>query len=362
MKKILGTVPVLILIAVCFSVNAEQETDRSAEQAAEQNTEVAAEQKAEPAAEQTGKEQTVEVPEPAAGKVIIATWNMNDMLTHSEVTRRKDSLKAFAEKVRPDILCVQEVVSYGILKNIAVTMGFKDYHVACSDFFQSDGAHRGAFEVGVISKYPFGQVIEYDPSPDNKNKEGEPIESVIRPMLKLGVKKVECKRGYLWVSIPAVRLTISVVHLKSSFGRTARADSINAAKREFVTGAVALGVIEDVHFFPGYSYVVAGDFNVGHSDASKNGSDLKSDCYADCGGADLYDDTHAILYAGIAGGLSMTNLTGHITESTTSTISGSPVDNIYVYGGYEDHFTGARKINKTYGSDHVPVWTVYSVP
>jgi len=358
MKKIIRTV--LMLVVVSYSVNAQQETEQVAKQAAEQNAEKVAVQSAEEVAGQKEVEEAAQNVAIAAGKIIIATWNINDMLTGSEVSKRKDSLKAFAEKIKPDVLCVQEIVSYEILKSIAGTMGFGDYHIACSDFFQSDGAHRGAFEVGIISKYAFGQVIEYDPSPDNKK--GDPVESIIAPMLKLGVKKVQCKRGYLWASIPEIKLTIAVVLLKSSFGRIEHADSVNAAKREYITGNVALGVIEDVHFFPGYSYIVAGDFNVGHSDASKNGKDLKSDCYKDCGGSDLYDETHALLHAGIAGGLSMRNLAGHIKESTCLTYTGSPVDNIYVYGGYEENFTKANKINKTYGSDHIPVWTVYRIP
>ena len=84
MKKIIRTV--LMLVVVSYSVNAQQETEQIAKQAAEQNAEKVAVQSAEEVAGQKEVEEAAQNVAIAAGKIIIATWNINDMLTASEVT------------------------------------------------------------------------------------------------------------------------------------------------------------------------------------------------------------------------------------------------------------------------------------
>jgi len=294
--------------------------------------------------------------------IIIATWNVKDALSVQNVKARKNDFKKFAQEVSPDVLLIQEVTSEEIVIEIRDAMGIKDYYLACSDFVQSDGANRNAFEVAIVSRYPFGQIVEYDPTPDNKESEEDPDEVTLEPLKKLGIKESQTSRGFLWASIPELKLTVVVVHLKSSLGAVGFSDSKNAEKREFVVAGVAASVLEDFELFPDYTCVVGGDFNVGHSDKAKNGKNLKIDCYEDCGNTDLYDDTHALLKEGLVGGVRMRNLVSGITGSTYPSFPGSPIDNIYVAGPAKDKFQPAKVSSKNYGSDHLTVWTVLKLP
>ncbi len=121
-------------------------------------------------------------------------------------------------------------------------------------------------------------------------------------------------------------------------------------------------MVEDIGLFPGYSFIVAGDFNVGHSDAGKNGTDLTADCCYNCTGKDRYDETHALLSSGLVSGLKMKNLTLPITTSTFPSYPGSPIDNIYVEGADRANFSDTQKGTSKYGSNHLPVWTVLTRP
>lgn len=134
----------------------------------------------------------------------------------------------------------------------------------------------------------------------------------------------------------------------------------NAEKREFVAAAMARSVLEDKKLLPGSSYMVAGDLNVGATDATKNGVDLLEDAIgADSG--DRYDDTHALLCNGLVEELTMKNLTIDVGETYDDPqFAGSgPIDNLYVDGDVSG-FANATKESETYGSDHFPVWTILS--
>ena len=144
-------------------------------------------------------------------------------------------------------------------------------------------------------------------------------------------------------------------------GRKCWADRGDADKRELVAAAVAAGVNEDKNFFPSYSSLIAGDFNVGHTDKKKNGINLEENCYTNCVGKDLYDDTHELLGEGLVSGLKMKNLVLSIPDSTYPSYLGSPIDNIYVTGAFVDRFSIVSKSMDTFGSDHVPVWTVLTL-
>ncbi len=301
---------------------------------------------------------------PTTGEgVRIVTWNVKDCMKVADVEQRANDFKTAFEELQPEILLIQEVTSQAVVERIAKKMGLdlNIWSIAVSDFAQSDGAHRGAFEVAIISKFPFTQVIEYDPSPDNSGD--DPEELSLDPVAKIGIRDVRTSRGFLWANIADINLTIFVVHLKSSLGRTGLRDASNAEKRELVTAAVAVGVLEDLQFFPGYAHLVAGDFNVGCDDDKKNGSDLKVDCFAiDCD-ADRYDETHALLGAGLVGDLRMTNVVlPFATTSTFPSFGGSPIDNIYVTGPLSRRFRDTKIIEKTFNSDHRPVLTVFDEP
>jgi len=93
----------------------------------------------------------------------------------------------------------------------------------------------------------------------------------------------------------------------------------------------------------------------------KNGKLIYNDCYAKCSiFSDGYDETHAMLSSDIFKGLRMRNLTRRIKTSTFVGFPGSPIDNIYAGGASTLNFTGAVKHHNSFGSDHYPVYTVWS--
>lgn len=300
----------------------------------------------------------------ASENLRLVTWNAKELFRPENAIAREDNLKQLAQEMKPDILFLQEVTSLGVVEAVRDVMDLQGYHVACSDFTQDDSQEFASFEVGIISRFPLDQVIEFDPSPDNED-EADPDESPLpAPLLRLGIPPQETERGYLWARIDQLKMTVAVVHLKSSRGKIGLPDETNAKEREFVIAAVAAGMIEDKALLPDYTYLVAGDFNVGNQDQGKLGRDLMEDCLKrDCDGADRYDETHAILAEGIMGGLRMRNLTLSIPEPTF--VGGfprtGPIDNIYVDGAARDRFSEAVKAATPFGSDHFPVRTELEV-
>jgi len=299
-----------------------------------------------------------------AEDVRIVLWNGEELFKVSDVNDRRSDLEAFAAHFDDvDILLIDEVCSLAVVERVRDLMGLDGFHVVCSDFSQNDNNQHGSFEVGVISRFPITQAVEYDVTPDNRphSRGGEPAERPLAPdsILKLGLAKAKPGRGFLWVRIDDLKLTIALAHLKSSRSSN---EAENAQKREFVAAAMALSVLEDRENFPGYSYVVAGDLNVGFTDLKKNGEDLVVDAIGGEAG-DRYDDTHAIFGKGLIGGLKMTNLTANVGETFDSNqFPGTgPIDNIYVEGEI-GAFAEAEKTMQTFGSDHFAVSTVYSVP
>jgi len=107
--------------------------------------------------------------------------------------------------------------------------------------------------------------------------------------------------------------------------------------------------------YSGWSYVVAGDFNVAPSDAMKVGTDLELRCQTTkCTG---YDQTHALFSSGLVDNFSMRNLVVGLGSSyAKKRYSSSPVDNIYVMG---PRFDETRKVlaerGDTFGSDHYTI-------
>jgi hypothetical protein len=239
-------------------------------------------------------------------------------------------------------------------------MGLEGFYTACSDFSQHDAETRYDFEVGIISRFPLDQIIEFDPIPDNRASEHDPMERKVEPFIEIGIKPIRTARGFLRAEIPTLKLILVVLHLKSSWGaRAGPKDNSNALKRELVAAAAALHVSECLEQLDDYTIIVAGDFEVGHSDTLRNGKDLRNDCYNDCGNLDLYDETHALFGQGLVRGLRMNNLAIGIATNSYRPIPGSPIDNIYVIGADADRFSPAEIGIDTYGSDHYPVLTVY---
>jgi hypothetical protein len=78
----------------------------------------------------------------------------------------------------------------------------------------------------------------------------------------------------------------------------------------------------------------------------------------------MYDDTHAILSAGLIGGLQMTSLTKSLGKETyvgASFPGTGPIDVLYVAGPRVGHFTLAGAGSHSYGSDHLPVFTTFGL-
>lgn len=297
---------------------------------------------------------------PSVETVRIAAWNVHEGFTPEGINSRSADFTAFASRVRPDVLIVEEVTSQAAAEAVRDAMGLTGYHVACSDFSPGDAPDFSAFEVAVISRFPITQAIEYDPSPDNGSKPNSPPELPISPLLKIGQtapEQAERIRGFLWVRIDALKLTAVAVHLKSSRGNDGEEDRGNAVLREFVAAAVVDSVAQDLRLYPGYTALVAGDFNVGHSDA-KNGNDPRREDLVATSNSDGYDETHAMFGGGLLG-LKMRNLSGAIRESTFPGINSTPIDNIYVAGAAVDQFTPAVLEMETFGSDHRPVITTW---
>lgn len=301
----------------------------------------------------------------------LVTWNVLDASSPEVVEARRDQFAAAAAAVRPSILVLQEVASHEVVAAIRDAMGLAGYHVACSNFAGAapprpaeavgDPAETPRMEVGIISRYPLARVIEYDPSPDNRAVRGDVPELALQPDLKLGIPPPSDPaqvRGFLWARLDEPRLTIAVVHLKSSRGFDGAEDLGNARLREFVAAAVSASVREDRSHYPDHTCVVAGDFNVGHADAGKNGRDLHEDRPAPLTDRhDGYDETHALMGRGLAGGLRMRNLLAHTREPSYPSFPGSAIDVIYAIGPRAEQFTPAVIVGSTFGSDHCPVVT-----
>jgi endonuclease/exonuclease/phosphatase family metal-dependent hydrolase len=301
-----------------------------------------------------------------ADEIRVATWNVHEGFTPEKIHARSHHFAAYAAKVRPDVLVMEEITSYDAAVAVRDAMGLKGYYVACSNFNPTDEPDFGAFEVGILSRFPIDRTVEYDATPDNGAGPHEPPELPIEPLVKLGLERpadTAGVRGFLWARIPALRLTVVGVHLKSSRGNDGSEDLSNAAKREFVVAAVAGSVAEDLRLFPDYTCLVGGDFNVGHADP-KNGRDLARDDVTTTATSDGYDETHALLRDGLVG-VRMRNLGEAIRETTFPGINSTPIDNLYVAGARADSFAPALLERETYGSDHrsvVSVWTTTPAP
>jgi endonuclease/exonuclease/phosphatase family metal-dependent hydrolase len=290
-------------------------------------------------------------------EIRIATWNVHEGFSPAALASRTADFRGFAARVRPDVLVCEEVISSAVVAAVGDGMGLTGYHVACSNFAPDDRPDFSDFEIGVISRYPISQAIEYDLVPDGNSGRGDPTEVPILPQPKLGMPMPEGVgglRGFLWVRIDALKLTVIGVHLKSSRGADGDDDVSNAVRREFVAAAVADSVAQDRRLYPDYTCIVAGDFNVGHAD-KKNGRSLaRDDVDPAVAGYDGYDDTHALLRDGLVG-LRMRNLVGGLTASSFPAFPSTPIDNIYVDGPAAERFSEAVMEPETYGSDHRPI-------
>ena len=290
----------------------------------------------------------------------IVDWDVGALFDPSEAQDRSEDFHQFASDLKPDILLLQEITKPSTVEKVRDLMGLDGYHIAMSDFEQNDNGQFNALEVAIISRLPLTKIIEFDHSPDNQA--GDPDEQKLERVDLQGIAETGTSGGFLYAEVPEANLILIVTHLKSSNGRVGQSDRQNAQERELVAAAMAKQVNEALMREGNEQTVlVAGNFNVGETDAAKNGSVLDEDNVSTQAG-DLYDDTHAILSAGLIGGRQMMSLTKSLDRETYvgSSFPGTgPIDVIYVAGPKVSQFTLAGVGGTSYGSDHLPVFTTF---
>lgn len=309
----------------------------------------------------------------AAEPLRIATWNCEAMFSPRDVQHRAKELREFARTVKPDILMLQEVTSQSVVEAMRDVMELKGIdgkpaRAICSDFIQNDQEEYSSLEVAVISRFPWDEVIEYDPTPDNSVDRGEPPERKLVPPAILNPPRRLNQRGYLCVRFNRFNLEVITTHLKSSMGQYGQQDLNNAMLREYIAGAIAEHISLDSKEHPNFSYIVGGDFNIGVEDREKNGVKIDVDGFnGGRDGIDPYDDTHALLSGGLIRGLKMRALAKGVGQSFVGRGSGKfartgAIDNLYTSGPLSAKFTPAVRARASFGSDHLPMMTEVILP
>ena len=283
--------------------------------------------------------------------IVVATWNV--ALRDLEATDLQ--LDQFSSHCDADVLVVNEVKTPQHMEDLRDGLGRSGDHITISNFVGGEST----LEVGIISRHPFGSILEHDTNPEGAP--GVPEEDMERVSLD-GLENRNAQRGYLEAHIPTLDLIVIATHLKSSLGRTGESDADNARKRETVMASIADRVNELLADDPGQTIFVAGDINVGVTDNEKNGTSLSEDNFS--GPGDRYDETHALLTSGLVDGLRMRNLAENLSETflgfgnTTPPFQGSgAIDAIYVAGATASAFAPAQALDTTLGSDHFAIFT-----
>lgn len=303
----------------------------------------------------------------------IVTWNCEAMFSVQDVRRRTGELREFARVVKPDILMLQEVTSQSVVDSMRDAMELKGKdgkpaRTICSDFIPNDQDGYNSLEVAVISRFPWTEVVEYDPTPDNSSKRGAPPERKLVPPAILNPPRRLNQRGYLCVRYDDLQMEVITTHLKSSRGQYGQQDLSNAELREYIAGAVAEHVAIEGKAHPNFTYIVGGDFNIGVDDRSKNGVKLDVEGFeGGRDGIDPYDETHALFSAGLIQGLRMRPLAKGVGRSfvgpgSAKFASAGAIDNLYVSGPLTTQFTPAVRARESFGSDHLPMMTEVVLP
>ncbi len=297
---------------------------------------------------------SVSLVSPPKSAANIVSWNAREIFYQDSVSKRRADFMRLGETLAPDILILQEFTNCEQLPEIASLVAISGASFSCSDFNENNDNKYGSFELGVISRFPVTRSLEYEFYPEAASN-GTAKEMTIPDTSDMtGIDQSKTSsRGYLWTEIESINLVVINIHLKSSRGDVGQKDRDNAKKRERVAASIYKSVTEHQSQNPNYNYLIAGDFNVGHSDNKKNGDDLINDCYENCGSKDLYDETHYI-FRELAG---MTNVTYSIKDSTYPAYPGSPIDNIYVSD--QRKFGEGKSSQSTFGSDHKSVYVTY---
>ena len=275
---------------------------------------------------------------------------------------KRTGLAGFGEylrKVNPDVVVLQEVLGEKQVRRLMREAGIPHWNMRVSDFSKDsiEKVYR-KLEVAILSPHEIGAAREADPYPRDDTKEMRARDMDLRApsFVPEDQRRNKGSRGWLWADIPARRFAVAAVHLKSARGKSGKLDEKNSFKRENVIAALADEIVKDRRKRSGWSYLVAGDFNVAPGDGDKVGVDMNHRCPKQ-GPCVQYDQTHAILSSGLVRGLAMRNLTVGLGRSYAKRkFVGSPIDNIYAAGPFFDE---ASKLiaerSSAFGSDHYAI-------
>lgn len=286
------------------------------------------------------------LPVSAEESITVATWNVG-FIDRSIAALNLDD---FLSEVDFDILLVNEIKTQRDLDALKTEMGRSDFFTAISSFTNGNND----LEVGIISRFPLENIVEFDRSPDNQTNLIREIR--LERVNQRGIADVGVGRGFLVAEVPALKLYVIVTHLKSSRGASGPRDFNNAQKRELVAAAIAKHVQELRQQNPDYTVLVGGDVNVGVSDQTKNGTSLIDDQ------RDGYDETHALLGGGLIDGLAMRSLAKDVggtfvgTDNVPDFPGTGAIDVLYVIGPKAAQFGSATAASDRFGSDHLAVF------
>lgn len=288
-----------------------------------------------------------------AGTLSIGTWNLDGAKGLQDRHVKIQELGNFMRDV--DFLILQETVGKPQIKAFLNASGHSTWNYAVSDF--TDDTRRNPYhklEVSIVSPHPMTTVYEADPysRDDSASGKREDHDIIVPDYIPADQRRKRGSRGWLWVEFAELRIVVVALHLKSSIGRTGRSDEENSFKREAIVAALIDAIVTHEKQTTGWSYVVAGDFNVAPADVVKIGPDLNLRCHEEqCTG---YDQTHALLGAGLVRGFAMRNLVLGLGSSyAKGSFAKSPIDNIYVRGPWFDRTeTVLSERGETFGSDH----------
>ena len=297
---------------------------------------------------------TVCAPPVQSASLTAVTWNAAT-LEGTDLTGFGDYLR----KVNPDVVVLQEILDEKQIRRLMRAAGIPNWNVRISDF--SKDSYKRPYrklEVAILSPHEIGAVHEADPYPGDDTKEMRARDVDLRVPLFVpeDQRRNKGSRGWLWAEIPARKISVAVVHLKSARGQSGKRDERNSFKREAVAAALADKIVNDSRKRSGWSYLVAGDFNVAPGDIQKVGVDMSHRC-PEQGRCFQYDQTHAILSSGLLRGLAMRNLTVGLGRSYANPkFIASPIDNIYTTGPFFDRTCKLiAERSDTFGSDHYAI-------
>lgn len=197
--------------------------------------------------------------------VSVATYNVKNLFMQRDITdssrqrpKSERSLAALAESVDrldADVIALQELSSKETLETDLLSrrdLAEKYPHVA---YIKGNG-DRG-INVGIISKYPFNAVVSH------KDEKFPLIDGSGQTQFSRDLLRVDVNTD----SDPDTELSVYTTHSKSR--RPADPGEISSDTQRISEGTAIRNIVErEMKDFPERLFVVTGDFNDSHNDAS----------------------------------------------------------------------------------------------